>query len=226
MADTQKGLKNKKRALKVISILENAYPHAHIALDFQDPLELLVATILSAQCTDAQVNKVTPALFKKYKTAGDYANADLRTFEKEIHSTGFYKNKAKNIIAAAKMIADGFGGRVPGTMEDLIMLPGVARKTANIVLSNAFGKVEGIAVDTHVGRLSQRLGFSKNTDPNKIEQDLLELVPKEKWFVVNYLLVDHGRAICNAKRPLCEKCPVQKLCPSAASFLDKYHKKH
>ena len=207
------------RALRILALLEKEYPKSHVALDFRDPMQLLVATILSAQCTDAQVNKVTPALFKKYGTARDYAKADLKAFEQEIHSTGFYRNKAKNILAAAKMIVSDFGGKVPDTMEDLVKLPGVARKTANILLANAFGKVVGIAVDTHVARLSQRLGLSKNKDPNKIEQDLLILIPKDKWFEINYLLIDHGRAICNAKKPLCAGCVVWELCPSAKLFL-------
>jgi endonuclease-3 len=214
----------KERALKVLKILEKRYPHAHIALEFGDPLQLLVATILSAQATDAQINKVTPKLFRRYKTVREFADADVREFEQEIYSTGFYKNKTKNIIGAAKMIIKDFHGKVPDTMEDLIKLPGVARKTANIVLANGYGKVVGIAVDTHVGRVSQRLGFSKNKDPNRIEQDLIALFPKDRWYEINYLLVDHGRAICNAKKPLCPECPVKDLCPSSAEFLDKYYR--
>ncbi len=209
---------DKVRALKILALLEKEYPDFHIALDFRDPMQLLVATILSAQCTDAQVNKVTPALFRKYKTARDYAKADLKTFEQDIRSTGFYRNKAKNILGAARMIVSDFGGNVPDTMDGLVKLPGVARKTANIVLANAFGKVVGIAVDTHVARLSQRLGLSKNKDPNKIEQDLLVLIPKDKWFEINYLLIDHGRAVCNAKKPLCGQCALKALCPSAKLF--------
>jgi endonuclease-3 len=211
------------KALKILKALEGSYPRARIALEFGDPLELLVATILSAQCTDKRVNMVTPALFKKYKTARDFADADIKEFEQEIRSTGFYRNKAKNIIGAARMVVKDFNGKVPDSMEDLLKLPGVARKTANIVLANGYGKVVGIAVDTHVGRLSQRLGFSKNNDPDKIEQDLLALFPKKEWYKINYLLIEHGRAICNAKKPLCPKCPVQKLCPSALYFLKQYH---
>lgn len=195
-----------------------------IALAFKDPLQLLVATILSAQCTDARVNMVTPGLFKKYGTAKDYANAKQSEFEQEIRSTGFYRNKAKNIINAAKMIVKDFNGKVPDNMDDLIKLPGVARKTANIVLSHGYGKVVGIAVDTHVGRLSQRLGFSKNKDPNKIEQDLMALFPKDEWFKINYLLILHGRNVCDARKPKCLQCSVQGLCPSAEKFIKLYWK--
>jgi len=209
----------KERAARILKLLEEEYPTAHIALEFGKPLELLVATILSAQCTDAQVNKVTPKLFKKYKAVKDYASADLEEFQQDIRSTGFYKNKAKNIIAAAKMIVKDFGGKVPDNMEDLVKLPGVARKTANIVLANGFGKVEGIAVDTHVGRLAQRLGLSINSDPNKIEQDLMALFPKNDWYKINYVLVDHGRAVCNAKKPLCPICTLKPMCPSAKKFI-------
>jgi endonuclease-3 len=208
----------KARAREVIRRLGGLYGNPRIALDFSDPLEILVATILSAQCTDNQVNKVTPHLFKKYKTARDYAKADLENFQQEIRSTGFYKNKAKNIIAACRMIVDKFGGKVPKTMEELTQLPGVARKTANIVLANGYGIVVGIAVDTHVGRLSQRLGLSANKDPDKIEQDLLAIIPREKWYQVNNLLIDHGRAICNAKKPKCGECVLNDICPSAFTF--------
>jgi len=214
---------NQKEALKILDLLEKQYSHPHIALHFHKPLELLVATILSAQSTDAQINKTTPALFKKYKTAKDYAEADVEEFQKEIYSSGFYKSKAKNIIAAAKRIVSDFGGEVPDTMDELTRLPGVARKTANIVLANAFGKVVGIAVDTHVARLSQRLGFSKNKDPNKIEQDLLELIPKERWYEINHLLIGHGRAVCNAKKPKCPSCVLRELCPSAPHFLEEHY---
>ncbi len=197
---------------KIIDILQREYPQAKIALNFSNPLEILVATILSAQCTDERVNKVTAELFKKYKTVDDYANADIKKFEQEIRSTGFYKMKAKNIINAAKIIKEKFNGKVPDTMQDLISLPGVARKTANVVLGNAYGKVEGIVVDTHVRRLSNRIGLTKNTDPNKIEQDLMKIVPKDKWFIFPYLLIDHGRKICSARKPLCDKCVINKYC--------------
>jgi endonuclease-3 len=178
----------------------------------------MIATILSAQCTDERVNKITPSLFKKYKSVYDFSNAKQPILEQEIRSTGFYKNKAKNIIGAAKKIVKDFEGRVPDTMEELISLPGVARKTANIILSGGFKKAEGIAVDTHVRRLSQRLGLSTQSDPNKIEQDLLKIVPKKDWLDFNYMLVDHGRAICNARKPLCNECALSKLCPSFNKF--------
>jgi endonuclease-3 len=202
-----------ERINKIIKILDKEYPGAKIALEFSNPLQILVATILSAQCTDVMVNKVTENLFKKYKAVKDYADADLARFEQEIKSTGFYHNKAKNIVNAAKMIVDRFNGEVPKTMDDLISLPGVARKTANIVLSNAFGIVVGIAVDTHVRRLSQRLGLSKNDDPVKIEQDLMKIIPEQNWSKVNYLLVEHGRNVCDAKKPLCDICKIAGICP-------------
>jgi len=198
---------------QIIKILKKEYPKAKIALEFSNPLEILVATILSAQCTDERVNKVTKSLFKKYKTVQDYANADLKKFEQEIKSTGFYHNKAKNIISSAKMIIEKFNGKVPDKMEDLLTLPGVARKTANIVLGNAYGIVEGIAVDTHVRRLSQRLGFTKNDDPLKIEQDLMKIIPKSNWFIISYLLIEHGRKICDARKPKCSVCVISDLCP-------------
>ncbi|MFQ5887528.1 MAG: endonuclease III [Candidatus Hydrothermarchaeales archaeon] len=185
------------------------------ALWFADPLEFLVATMLSAQCTDARVNIVTKELFKKYRTPEDYANADVETFENEIRSTGFYRNKAKNIMGANKVIMERFNSKVPDNMEELTRLPGVARKTANIVLSNAYGKIEGIAVDTHVKRLSKRLGLTKNRDPNKIEQDLMKIIPKEEWSNLSHLLIFHGRAICQAKKPRCEVCVLNWFCPSS-----------
>ncbi len=197
---------------KIIQLLQKEYSDAKIALKFSTPLEILVATILSAQCTDERVNKVTSELFKKYKTVDDYANADVKKFQQEIKSTGFYKMKAKNIINAAKIIKTKFAGKVPDNMEDLLTLPGVARKTANVVLSNAYGKVEGIVVDTHVRRLSYRIGLTKNADPEKIEQDLMKIVPKDKWFIFPYLLIEHGRKICSARKPLCEKCVIEKYC--------------
>ena len=202
-----------KKVNQIIKILKKEYPKAKIALEFSNPLEILVATILSAQCTDERVNKVTKSLFKKYKTVQDYANADLKKFEQEIKSTGFYHNKAKNIISSAKMIIEKFNGKVPDKMEDLLTLPGVARKTANIVLGNAYGIVEGIAVDTHVRRLSQRLGFTKNDDPLKIEQDLMKIIPKSNWFIISYLLIEHGRKICDARKPKCSVCVISDLCP-------------
>jgi len=202
------------RAHKILSILKKSHPKVKIALRFYNPLELLVSTILSAQCTDKRVNLVTDSLFKKYRTISDYAKADVRVFEKEIRSTGFYRNKARNIIAASQKMLDKYKGAVPDSMEELVSLPGVARKTANIVLSNGFGKVEGIAVDTHVKRLSVRLGFTKNQNPSKIEGDLMKFFPKKDWSSLNHVLVAHGRAICDAKKPLCNKCKVANLCPS------------
>jgi endonuclease-3 len=178
-------------------------------------LQILVATILSAQSTDEQVNKVTPPLFRKYRTAGDFAQAAQEKLENEIRSTGFFRNKAKSIIGASKKIVEDYGGQVPDRMEDLITLPGVARKTANIVLSSGFQKAEGIAVDTHVKRLSQRLGLSKEKNPDKIEKDLLDLVPRADWIDFNYMLVNHGRNTCQARKPDCPSCVLRFLCPSA-----------
>jgi endonuclease-3 len=201
-----------ERHLRILEILKNEYPN-EIALEHKDPMQLLVATILSAQCTDERVNVVTEDLFRKYKTPEDYANANQREFEQEIRSTGFYRAKAKNIINAARMIGKDFSGRVPDNMEDLLKLPGVARKTANIVLTNGFGKVEGIAVDTHVKRLAFRMGFTKNKDPDKIERDLTNLFPKSKWNDINMSLVWHGRRVCQSRKPLCRECKVSRYCP-------------
>ena len=203
---------------KINSLLKKKYPSPRIALKFTDPLESLVATILSAQCTDARVNIVTPSLFKKYKSIKDYATADIKEFENDIRSTGFYHNKAKNIIAAANKILKDFGGKVPDTMEELIQLPGVARKTANVVLYNAFGKNEGIAVDTHVIRVSQSLGLTKNSDPVKIERNLMELLDRKEWGPFSLRLIRHGRETCVAKKPKCLICVLQNVCPSKKIF--------
>ena len=203
----------KRRASAVYRRLKAAYPDAKCALDHRTPLELLVATILSAQSTDKMVNTVTPALFKKYKTAADYARSPRGVLEREIHSTGFFNSKAKNLRAAGAAIAAEHGGRVPDTMEALTALPGVGRKTANVVLGNAFGKDEGFVVDTHVARLSRRLGFTREADPVKIERDLIALVPKARRTLFAHLLIWHGRAICAARKPLCGECPVEPLCP-------------
>ncbi|MFB0526825.1 MAG: endonuclease III [bacterium] len=203
---------------KILLLLKKEYPQAKIALNFSTPLEILVATVLSAQCTDERVNMVTKSLFKKYRKVQDYAKANLKTFEQEIRSTGFYHNKAKNIISTAQKIVKDFAGKMPDSMDKLLQLPGVARKTANIVLFNGFGKVEGIAVDTHVRRLSQRLGLTKNQDPEKIEQDLMKQLDKKEWGKFSYLLIDHGRKICDAKKPKCLECILQKLCPSRKDF--------
>ena len=205
---------SKKRVEKIINLLKKEYPSIKLALKFNNPLELLVATILSAQCTDERTNRVTGNLFKKYKNVEDYAKADLKIFEQDIKQTGFYKNKAKNIISACSQVIEKFKGKVPKTMEELTTLPGVGRKTANVVLTFAFGKTEGISVDTHVRRLSQRLGLSKNNDPNKIEQDLMKIIPKKDWGNFSCLLMGHGRKICLAKKPFCEKCILKHLCPS------------
>jgi endonuclease-3 len=179
---------------------------------------LLITTILSAQATDEQINTLTPKLFKKYKTAEDYANADLSELEQDIKSSGFYHNKAKNIKNCCKTLIEKFHSKVPKTMNELLELPGVGRKTANIVLANAFGVIEGVAVDTHVGRLSQRLGLSENYDPKKIEADLMKIVPKEKWMRITDLLIFHGRRVCTSKKPSCTGCVLNKICPSAFTF--------
>ncbi len=198
--------------------LEKLYPGSGTILNYSNDWELLVAVILSAQCTDKRVNIVTKDLFSKYKTLDDYVKADLAEFEQDIRSTGFYHNKAKNVLAAAKMVKNDFGGKLPKTIEQMILIPGVARKTANVVLGNAFGIVQGIAVDTHVGRVSQRLGLTKNSDPIKIERDLMEIYPKDQWLKLTYLLINHGRAICEAKKPKCDQCVLSDICPSAFKF--------
>jgi endonuclease-3 len=203
---------DKVDAKEVIARLEKEYPQAMIALRYSNPLELLVATILSAQSTDEIINRVTPDLFVKYRTAKDYAEADTHELEQDIRSTGFFRNKAKNIQGAARMIVDSFNGQLPQTMQEMTQLPGVGRKTANIVLYNAFGVIPGIAVDTHVKRLSGRIGLSDNEDPDKVEQDLLEQVPHRKWGEFSYLLIEHGRAICNAKKPKCGECMLNDIC--------------
>jgi len=214
--NTEEPLRN--RAVQVYNILKKHYPQGKGTLNFRSPLEILVATILSAQCTDARVNEVTRSLFKKYKTAEDYADANLQTLESEIRSTGFYHNKAKHIQESSRMLIEKFDGKVPNKMEDLLKLPGVARKTANIVLSNAYEIVEGIAVDTHVKRVSPRLGLTENKDPEKIEKDLMHIFPKEAWFPINYLLIQLGREVCVSRIPYCEKCPLNTICPSAFTF--------
>jgi endonuclease-3 len=208
----------KERIGKIIRILGREYPNSRTALHYETPLQILIATILAAQCTDERVNKITPGLFRKYPTAADFASADRATLETEIRSAGFFRNKAKSITGAARKIMEEFGGEVPSSMEELLTLPGVARKTANIVLSSGFRKAEGIAVDTHVRRLSGRLGLSRQTVPEKIEKDLLKIVPRRDWLDFNHLLVNHGRKICSARKPLCPQCAVRKLCPSAGKF--------
>jgi len=200
------------KAEKLISILNKAYPHAQMALDHSTPFELLVATILSAQCTDIRVNKITQTLFKKYRSIRQFASADIRRLQQDIRSSGFFRNKAKNIKASAQMVIKRFGGRIPDTMDEILCLPGVARKTANIVLGNAYGVVEGIAVDTHVIRLSNRIGLSRSEQPEKIERDLMRLVKRKNWMKISYLLQFHGRAVCTARNPLHEKCLIKSLC--------------
>ena len=204
----------KQRVKKIWSILKKKYPDAKIALRFVNPLELLVSTILSAQCTDVRVNMVTKDLFRKYKSAGDWAKADLKQIESEIRSTGFFRNKALNIKKACTKITEQYGGKVPGTMDELLTLPGVGRKTANCVLGDAFG-IPGITCDTHVIRLSRRLGLSENSDPVKLEFDLAEIVPKNNWTAFSHLIITHGRNVCMARKPNCPDCPIAKYCPSA-----------
>ncbi len=207
----------KEKVIEIIKRLKKLYPDAKIALNFENPLQLLVATILSAQCTDERVNKVTPDLFKKYPNAKAFAEASLEELAEDIKSTGFYQQKARYIKEACKILVEKYGGEVPKSMEELLELPGVARKTANIVLANAYGIVEGIAVDTHVSRLSQRLGLVKSKDPQKIERELLEIVPKEEWFIFPLLLQAHGRKICLAKKPKCQECLLKELCDAYLS---------
>jgi endonuclease-3 len=199
-------------AAEVIRRLEGEYPDARIALNYSNPLELLVAVILSAQCTDKTVNKVTPGLFAGYRTAKDYAGAEIERLEQEIKPTGFYRSKAKSIIGASRVMVADFRGDVPQTMAGLTILPGVGRKTANIVLYNAFGVVEGIAVDTHVRRVSGRIGLTRNNNPEKIEKDLMGQVPRGKWGHFSYLLIEHGRAVCTARKPKCESCLLNDIC--------------
>ena len=211
-------LEPKERAEKIIQLLEKEHPDAKIALHFTNPLELLVATMLSAQTTDERVNQVTRFLFKKYTKPEDYAKVDLPELEQDIRSTGFYHNKAKSLQKTGRMLVEKFHGQVPKSMDELVELPGGARKTANIVLYNAYGITAGIAVDTHVNRLAQRLGLSENKDQNKIEQDLMRLVPKEQWMHLTDLLIFHGRRVCMAKKPNCAGCVLNKICPCAFAF--------
>jgi endonuclease-3 len=203
------------RACEIMRRLSELYPQAHIALDYDTPWHLLVSVILSAQTTDVGVNKVTPVLFARFPGPEDLAGADVLEVEEIVRPTGFYHNKTKSIMAAARMVVTEFDGNVPDTMEGLMRLPGVARKTANIVISNAYGKVEGIAVDTHVFRLAHRFGLSEEEDPNKVERDLCELLPRDQWFHVNYRFIDHGRTVCTAKRPICGTCALSDICPAA-----------
>jgi endonuclease-3 len=207
------------RVSAILPILKKTYPNAKCSLDHKTPLQLLVATILSAQCTDDRVNIVTKDLFKKYKSAADYANVPQEALEKDIQSTGFFRNKAKSIRGMAAALLADHGGKVPQTMDELTHLAGVGRKTANVVLGNAFNQNVGIVVDTHVTRLSQRLGLTKNTDAVKIEQDLIPLVPQSDWTLWSHLLIHHGRQICSARKPWCERCPIFEHCPSGEVFI-------
>jgi endonuclease-3 len=211
--------RERERAQEVITRLRQLYPDARCSLNFTTPLELLVATVLSAQCTDERVNAVTVALFKKYQRAADYAQAQPEELEQDIKQTGFYRNKAKHIREAARLLAERHGGVVPKTMSELLSLPGVARKTANVVMGNAYGIVEGVVVDTHVGRLARRLGITQSEDPVMVEQDLMALFPQEDWLALSHLLIYHGRAICQARRPLCEECILTDICPTGQATL-------
>jgi endonuclease-3 len=208
-----------EQVLAIIAELRRLYPDAKCSLNYSNPLELLVATQLSAQCTDERVNIVTQQLFKKYRTVEDYATASQEELEQDIRSTGFYRNKARNIRAACQRIIADYGGEVPRTMAGLLSLAGVARKTANVVLGNAFGIVEGFVVDTHIGRLSRRFGWTKNEDPVKVEQDLMRIILQQDWLDLSHLLIFHGRAVCYSRNPQCERCTLIPLCPSA--FLAK-----
>jgi len=203
----------KARTKEVIKRLKRAYPDAHCALNHTNAFELLIATILSAQCTDAMVNIVTADLFRKYRGPADYLKVAQTELERDIHSTGFFRNKSKNIQAACKRIIDEYNGEVPRTMPEMLSLGGVARKTANVVLGNAFGIASGVVVDTHVARLSLRLGLTANTNPEKIEQDLQQLVPKRDWIIFPHLMISHGRTICIARKPKCLECPLNNICP-------------
>jgi endonuclease III len=208
-----------ERAKALCEILPRIYPGAHCELNFSSPLELLIATILSAQCTDVQVNKVTPGLFKKYRAARDYAEADPAALEHDVRAIGLYRTKAKNIRACCRLLVDEHDGKVPGSMDALLRLPGVGRKTANVVLGNAFGQSVGVVVDTHVARLSARLGLTRHTDPKKIERVLMKLVPKKDWTLFSHWLIFHGRRRCKALKPDCPNCELKDLCPSYPRFM-------
>ncbi len=207
-----------ERAAKIVAALKKEYPNAKCSLDFKTPHQLLVATILSAQCTDERVNIVTKDLFKKYKGPKDYAEVSGEELEEDIRSTGFFRNKAKSLKNSAKEIVEKHGGTMPDTMEELVKLPGVGRKTASVILGTAFGKAEGVVVDTHVTRLSNRLGLTKEKNPEKIERDLMDILDKKDWIVFSHLIIDHGRAVCNARKPDCANCVIAEFCPSAGKF--------
>jgi endonuclease-3 len=213
----KKQAERRKRALAMVRVLKRLFPRAGIALAYGSTWELVVAVVLSAQCTDSMVNRVTEKLFKKYRTLKEYASASPKAFERDIRQTGFYRNKTKNIIAAANLVQKRFHGRVPDTMEELLALPGVARKTANVILGNAFGRVEGIAVDTHVRRFAIRFDLSDHKDPVRIERDLMELLPRREWFRFTYRLIEYGRTVCPARRHDCKNHPLTKLYPEASN---------
>lgn len=215
MSPERRVRRKKTERNELLRRLLRRYPRPKTALAYGDPFQLLVAVILSAQCTDARVNLVTPALFRRFPTPQSFAGADLREVETLIHSTGFFRNKAKNIIACSAALLERHGGTVPATMEELHALPGVGRKTANVVLGEAFGVIEGVVVDTHVARLSGRLGFSAETDPVKIERDLMSIVPRRRWFHLSHALILHGRSLCSARSPRCMECPLSDLCPAS-----------
>lgn len=222
MDSKPKRLSKKQKALEILAHLKRLYPDATCSLDYTTPVQLLVATILSAQCTDERVNKVTPALFARFPDARSMAYADIIEIEQLVRSTGFYHNKAKNIQGACRKIVEEFDGEVPQQMEQLLTLPGVARKTANVVSSHAFGNIQGVTVDTHVKRLTNLLGLTKHSDPIKIEQDLMKLIPQPDWENFSIMTIYHGRAICNARKPNCFDCELVDLCPSAHQALKKY----
>ena len=203
----------KKHAAKIVRILNKTYPEARCSLDHKDPLQLLVSTILSAQCTDERVNIVTQSLFKKYKKAKDYASAPIEELEADIKSTGFYRNKAKNIQGCCRTLAEKFGGKVPPDLDELVQMPGIGRKTANVVLGTAFQLPTGVVVDTHVSRLARRMGLTTSENPEKVEADLMRLIPKKEWIDISHRLIQHGRRICKARKPDCENCPVTDICP-------------
>ncbi|MGB7210393.1 MAG: endonuclease III [Pyrinomonadaceae bacterium] len=211
----------KKRTAEIIKRLKKAYPDAHCALEHSNPFELLIATILSAQCTDARVNIVTATLFRKYRSPQDFVDASQEELEKDVHSTGFFRNKAKNIKAASQRLSEVYGGKIPQTMEEILTLGGVARKTANVVLGNAFGIASGVVVDTHVSRLSQRLGLTKQKTPQKIEKDLEKLVPKTDWIMFPHWMIFHGRQVCDARKPKCCECVLADICPSRINFFKR-----
>ena len=213
MRETKSQLK--ERTLEIIKLLKRAHPDAHCALNHSSAFELLIATILSAQCTDERVNIVTADLFRKYRRPEDYLKVPATELQQDVRTTGFFRNKTKSIQGACKMLVEEFAGEVPKTMDELLRLPGVARKTANVVLGVAYGIAAGVVVDTHVSRLSQRLRLTKQKDAGKIEEDLIELVPRKDWIIFSHLLIFHGRRVCKARRPLCEECAVEKLCPSS-----------